>query len=97
MSRRDARKAMEVHLPEDLRKRLVVSTKEHLPLAYLTRQALRRALDSGAGWGEDVLPSSNRPILVQLTTEERARLDFWIEKKGVAAEVAILSLVATVV
>jgi hypothetical protein len=97
MSRRDARKATEVHLPDGLRKRLVVSTEQHLPLAYLARQALRRALDAGQGWAEEVSPGSNRPILVQLSTEERARLDVWMKRSGVSEEVAVLSLISTVV
>ena len=88
---------MELHLPDDLRKRLVATSEQHLPLAYLTRQALRRALDAGEGWAEPIIPATNRPILLQLSTEERARLNIWISKTGVDEEVAVLSLIDTVV
>jgi hypothetical protein len=97
MSRRDGRKALELHLPEELRKRLVASSQQHLPLAYLARQALRRALDAGAGWDQEVSPGQNRPILIQLSAEERARLEMWVSNAGVDEEVAILSLIGSVV
>ncbi len=41
---------MELRLPDELRKRLVSTSAQFLPLAYLARQALRRALDGEAGW-----------------------------------------------
>ena len=97
MSRRDRRKALELHLPEDLRKRLVRMSDQHLPLAYLARQALRRALDGGQGWDRDVAPGEARPILLQLTTEERARLALWTAERDVPDEVAVLSLIGSVV
>lgn len=96
MSRRDARKALELRLPEELRKRLVRISDQHLPLAYLARQALRRALDRGAGWQRVVQPGEARPILLQLSTEERARLDAWL-KDDLPEEVVILSLISEVV
>ncbi len=97
MSRRDGRKALELHLPDNLRKRLVASSEQYLPLAYLARQALRRALDQEKGWDTPVEPSRSRPILVQLSTEERARLEMWTSKTGVDDEVAVLSLIDGVV
>ena len=97
MSRRDGRKALELHLPDDLRKRLVASSEQHLPLAYLARQALRRALDMGDGWEQPVEPARNRPILLQLSTEERARLEMWTSTTGVDDEEAVLSLIDGVV
>jgi hypothetical protein len=97
MSRRDGRKALELHLPEELRKRLVASSQQHLPLAYLARQALRRALDAGTGWDTEVAPSRARPILLQLSAEERARLEMWTSKTGVDDEVAVLSLIGAAV
>lgn len=95
MSRRDARKALELHLPDALRKRLVATTEQRLPLAYLVRQALRRAMDEGVTWDTDVAPGVDRPILLQLSTEERARLEMWTKARGVSDEVAILSLIST--
>lgn len=97
MSRRDGRKALELRLPDELRKRLVRTSEQHLPLAYLARQALRRALDGGAGWDRDVLPGDARPILLQLSTEELARLDMHLSRTDVPLEVAVLSLIASVV
>jgi hypothetical protein len=94
MSRRDARKALVIGLPENLRKSLVTQSHAHLSLAYLVRQALRRAMDAGLGWTETVSPSDRRPILVQLSCEERARLEMWIKSKDVSEEEAVLSLIA---
>ena len=93
MSRRDGRKALVLGLPESLRKALVTQSEAHVPLAYLVRQTLRRALDAGLGWTDTVLPGDRRPILVQLSCEERARLDMWTESRDVTEEEAILSLI----
>lgn len=93
MSRRDARKAVTLALPEGMRKALVKQSEAHVPLAYLVRQTLRRALDAGLGWEEAVAPGDRRPILVQLSCEERARLEMWMTAKQVNEEEAILSLV----
>ena len=93
MSRRDPRRALILGLPEPLRKVLVKQSDAHLPLAYLVRQTLRRALDAGLGWEETVSPGDRRPILVQLSCEERARLEMWITSKQVNEEEAVLSLI----
>lgn len=93
MSRRDARKAVVLGLPEPLRKALVRQSVAHVPLAYLVRQTLRRAMDAGVGWEETVTQGDRRPILVQLSCEERARLEMWITSKQVTEEEAILSLI----
>lgn len=94
MSRRDARKALSLRLPEALRKELVKTSHDaHLPLAYLTRQVLRQALDGGRGWDEEVQPGTARPILLQLSAEEQARLEMCTGGKTVSTEVAVLSLV----
>ena len=95
MSRRDARKAVNLALPEPLRKALVQQSEAHVPLAYLVRQTLRRALDTGLGWQEPVGPGDRRPILLQLNCEERARLEMWTSAKQVSEETAVLSLIAT--
>lgn len=95
MSRRDARKAVVLGLPEAMRKVLVRQSEAHLPLAYLVRQTLRRALDAGLGWSETVSQGDRRPILVQLSCEERARLEMWVTSKQVTEEEAILSLIDT--
>ncbi|CUH78655.1 hypothetical protein [Tropicibacter naphthalenivorans] len=97
MSRRDAKKMMDLHLPDTLRKRLIATSGEALPLAYLVRQALRRAMDSSTGWEEDVTPAAGPPVQLQLTTEERARLDMWTTQRSVTPEVAILSLISATV
>ncbi|MCT4558226.1 MAG: hypothetical protein N4A61_09220 [Pelagimonas sp.] len=97
MSRRDARKAISLHLPDELRKRIVETSTAHLPLAYLVRQTLRQAMDAGTGWEVEVAPGYARPILVQLSTEELARLAMWTAKHEVSDEVAILSLISTMV
>ncbi|WP_425073231.1 hypothetical protein [Sagittula sp. S175] len=88
---------MELRLPDELRKRLVKTSQQHLPLAYLARQALRRALDTGEGWQTEVAPGGDRPILLQLSTEELARLEMWIASKDVPPETAVLSLISAVV
>lgn len=93
MSRRDPRKALTLAIPEPMRKALVRTTAAHLPLAYLLRQSLRRALDAGLGWDEAVHPGGTRAILLQLSPEEQARLEMWLDARSVAPEVAILSLV----
>lgn len=93
MSRRDPRKALTLAIPEPMRNALVRTTIAHLPLAYLLRQTLRRALDSGLGWDEPVKPGGTRAILLQLSVEEQARLDMWLTTRDVPADVAILSLV----
>ncbi len=95
MSRRDARKALNLALPEPLRRALVQQSSAHVPLAYLVRQTLRRALDAGLGWQQVVGPGDRRPILLQLNCEERARLEMWIDAKKVSEETAVLSLIAT--
>ncbi|WP_305969917.1 MULTISPECIES: hypothetical protein [unclassified Mameliella] len=94
MSRRDARKALVLGLPEPLRKALVRQSVAHIPLAYLVRQTLRRALDAGIGWDKTVTSGDRRPILVQLSCEERARLDMWISARKVSEEEAVLSLIS---
>lgn len=94
MSRRDARKALLLGLPESLRKALVTQSEAHVPLAYLVRQTLRRALDAGLGWEETVPPGDRRPILVQLSCEERARLEMWVVSRQVSEEEAVLSLIS---
>ncbi|SMX38926.1 hypothetical protein [Maliponia aquimaris] len=93
MSRRDARKAVVLGLPEALRKELVRQSEAHVPLAYLVRQTLRRAMDAGLDWAETVSQGDRRPILVQLSCEERARLEMWVTAKQVTEEEAILSLI----
>lgn len=94
MSRRDARKALSLRLPEALRKELVKTTRDaHLPLAYLVRQVLRQALDGGLGWDDEVSPGTARPILLQLSVEDQARLEMRTGGKPVSTEVAVLSLV----
>lgn len=93
MSRRDPRKALVLGLPDSLRKALVAQTQAHLALAYLVREALRRALDAGLGWEKTVSPGDRRPILVQLSCEERARLEMWTNSKDVSEEEAVLSLI----
>lgn len=93
MSRRDARKAVILGLPEGLRKALVRQSEAHVPLAYLVRQTLRRAMDAELGWTETVSQGDRRPILVQLSCEERARLQMWTTSKQVTEEEAILSLI----
>lgn len=95
MSRRDARKALNLALPEALRKALVQQSEAHVPLAYLVRQTLRRALDAGLGWQDQTGPGDRRPILLQLNCEERARLEMWTTAKKVSDETAVLSLIAT--
>lgn len=87
---------MELRLPDDLRLRLVATTDQHLPLAYLARQALRQAFERGHGWETAIQPGDSRPILLQLTTEEQAQLARWADQAD-SQEVAILSLIATVV
>ncbi|EBA10149.1 hypothetical protein SSE37_19127 [Sagittula stellata E-37] len=54
-------------------------------------------MDGEVGWEVDVNPGTARPILLQLSTEEQARLDIWISARGVNAEVAVLSLISAVV
>lgn len=94
MSRRDARKALVLGLPEPLRKALVRQSGAHVPLAYLVRQTLRRALDAGIGWDKTVTSSDRRPFLVQLSCEERARLEMWTSSRKVTEEEAVLSLIS---
>ena len=94
MSRRDGRKYIELRLPETLRKQLESATREKVALAYLVRQALRRAMDQGLDWDTAYEARDGVLIALQLSTEERARLERWTKAHGVSEEVAVLSLVA---
>lgn len=96
MSKRDARKALDVRLPDRLRVALVASTNAHLPLSYLMRQMLRRAMASKTTLGDPVQPGTARPILVQLSDEERAAVDAYSAKAGITRECALLTAVWTI-
>lgn len=96
MSKRDARKAIEVRLPNRLRLDLVASTKAHVPLSYLMRQMLRRAMATEATLGDPVQPGNARPVLVQLSEAERAALDAYSAKAGITRESALLTVVCAV-
>jgi hypothetical protein len=93
MSRRDARKTLMLAVPEPMRVALLRTAPCQLPLAYLLRQGLRRALDAGLGWQQPVQPAGHRVVRLQLSAEEQARLALWDAARGVAPEVAVLSLV----
>lgn len=92
MSRHDPRKALTICLPDALRLRLVASTNAHLPLSYLTRQTLREALARKLPISTVVSPGSARPILLQLSTQERSGLEQRIEAADLPAETVVLSL-----
>ncbi|WP_121629268.1 hypothetical protein [Tropicibacter alexandrii] len=94
MSRRDGRKYIELRLPEPLRRQLEATTREKVPLAYLVRQALRRAMDLGLDWDTPFDARDGTLISLQLSTEERARLERWTKAHDVSEEVAVLSLVS---
>lgn len=94
MSRRDGKKYIELRLPESLRKQLEATTREKVPLAYLVRQALRRAMDQGLDWETPFDARDGVLISLQLSTEERARLERWTRAHDVPEDVAVLSLIA---
>ncbi len=96
MSRRDPRKALELRLTEPLRKALVARSTAHLPLAYLARQTLRQAFAEGVQCARPVAPGPVRPILLQLTPDERTELAARAEAAGMGPEEAALSLLAAV-
>lgn len=96
MSRKDARKGLEVRLPESLRLGLVASTDAHLPLSYLARQVLRVGLSQGVASTSAILPGTARPIFVQLSPVERIQLEEQAVASGVSVEVALLRLLDTV-
>lgn len=97
MSRRDDRKALELRLPEMLRKDLKSASDAYVPLAYLVRQLLIKAFREGHDWQDDVEPGATRPILLQLSPDERAHLTALAFAHDVSEEVAVLSLVRTLV
>lgn len=97
MSRRDSRRAMPVRLPDDLRRRLVKMSPAHLPLSYLMRHAFRAALETNPDWESLVDPGSTRPIMIKLAPQERDALEAAAAARGISTEVALLSMVATVV
>lgn len=94
MSRHDPRKGLPVHLPDGLRIRLVASTDAFLPLSYLARQVLRKALEQGAVPATAVQPGKARPILLQLSATERGRLTKVAETAELSLEVTVLSLLS---
>lgn len=93
MSRRDPRKALEVRLPNALRRQLVATTNAHLPLGYLARQILRRAIAENPALTDPVSPGTSRPILVQLSVPERAAVETAARHMGATPEVALLTLI----
>ncbi|KUF12583.1 hypothetical protein [Pseudoponticoccus marisrubri] len=97
MSRRDERKALTIRLPSTLRRALVRTTEARLSLAYLSRHALRQAFERGLAPDPPVEPGLSRPILLQLSPDERARLRMLAERHGLSEEVTVLSLIAAVV
>lgn len=97
MSKRDARKALSIRLPDELRLRLVKLSTETLPLAYLTRQALIRAFRQGLKVQAPVAPGDLRPILLQLSCKEREQLATAMGTELITEEEAVLSLISQVI
>lgn len=95
MSRRDPRKALTLRLTEPLRRALVRTSTAHLPLPYLVRQTLRRALAEDAPLTQQMAPGPLRPILLQLTADERSRIETLAKACGLSEEETVLSLLAS--
>ena len=97
MSRRDARKALTIRLPEDLRRALVARSADHRSLAFLLRgavvAALREAPERVAGRGH----GTARSILLQLAPEERRALDALALRSGLGPEETAIALACGVI
>ncbi len=94
MSRHDARRALQLRLPDDLRRALVARVPDRRPLPGLVRAALCRALMTPPRSIVIVAPGQVRPLLLQLAPPERAALEAEAARRGLDPEVAAISLVA---
>lgn len=91
MSRKDARKAVEVRVPIALRRRIeaVTAGPRRLPFAAKLRSVLRRALAAGVA-PVALAPGDNRATLLQLSEVDLGLID----GLGVDREATILGLLA---
>lgn len=93
MSCHNLRKGLSVSVPDGLRKQLLDMSPANLPMAYLVRQSLLKALAEGLDWTTDVATGSSEPLQIPLSLEERMQLSERIAGRNVSEEVAALSLV----
>jgi hypothetical protein len=93
MSRKDARKALEVRVPIALRRRIeaAMAGPRRVPFAAKVRSMLRRALVSGASPAA-MPPGDNRATLLQLSEADLSL----IEGLGGEPEDTVLGLLAAV-
>lgn len=92
MSKRDARKALSLHLPPSVRKRLRAQARGKDGLAATARRLFRRVMDQTEGGGATLEPPEGPPILLQLSHAEQARLTEIATARGVSEETALLQL-----
>ena len=96
MSCHNLRKGLTISVPDGLRRQLIAMSPANLPLGYLLRQSLLKALKSNLDWSEDVATGNSDPLLIPLSLDERMQLSERINGRNVSEEVAVLSLVTAV-
>ncbi len=92
MSRRDARKAIAIRLPEELRRALVRRSADRRPLAFLLRGAVVAALCNAPGRVAGRGRGTARPILLQLAETERRALEAIARDSGLGPEETAIAL-----
>ena len=93
MSCHNLRKGLMVSVPDGMRKQLLALSPANLPMAYLVRQSLLKALQQDIDWTVDTPTGSSEPLLIPLSLDERMLLSERINGRDVSEEVAALSLV----
>ncbi len=93
MSRKDCRKALAVHLPDELRLRLIEITPSWRPLPALMRQALVKGLDVPCEDPVLVAQGQVRPVSLQLSRRELRKLHSFSAAHDIDAETAALTLI----
>ncbi|MGH1413893.1 MAG: hypothetical protein ACRBB0_10375 [Pelagimonas sp.] len=96
MSCHNLRKGLMVSVPDGMRKQLLAISPANLPMGYLVRQSLLKALKDDVDWVDEVATGSSEPLLIPLSLEERMQLSERIAGRETTEQVAVLSLVAVV-
>ncbi|WP_299925415.1 hypothetical protein [uncultured Pelagimonas sp.] len=96
MSCHNLRKGLMVSVPDGMRRQLLAISPANLPMGYLVRQSLLKALKEDLDWVDEVATGSSEPLLIPLSLDERMQLSERINGRDTSEQVAVLSLVAVV-